>query len=104
MVENSTSNGNQGPPGLCARLQKADSGDPSLVFKAEDQTTPGLHALLIGVSAYSSLKGGPSQPQNQPNLTLSRSLGQLQDPRNLPTMLPSSAKRERRSLASLCGH
>ena len=80
MVENSTSNGNQGPPGLCARLQKADSGDPSLVFKAEDQTTPGLHALLIGVSAYSSLKGGPSQPQNQPNLTLSRSLGQLIGP------------------------
>lgn len=52
---------------------------PPLIFDDGSQE-PGLHALIIGVSAYSHLLGGSSQPADELMLAVSKELGQLEGP------------------------
>ncbi len=52
---------------------------PPLIFE-DDNQEPGLHALIIGVSAYSHLQGGTSKPEDEPMLSLYTSLRQLSGP------------------------
>jgi hypothetical protein len=58
-----------------------DSAAPvSPPFFNDESNEPGVHALIIGVSAYSHLHGGTNQPDKEPLLGLSRRLAQLAGP------------------------
>jgi hypothetical protein len=52
---------------------------PPLIFD-DGQNQPGVHVLVVGVSAYSYLSGGTSTPAKEPMLSLSRQLAQLSGP------------------------